>query len=83
MSSFSRVQYPSGVVAKARVEHHPVQMIAPRVINSDLVLVSSAGAPAAISAAKPVQAPESSGYAWDPHEVWLTRVKKPRDQRSA
>lgn len=79
MSRVSRVQYPPGVVAKARVEHHPVQMIAPRVINSDLVLVSSAGAPAA----KPVEAPESSGYAWDPHEVWLTRVKKPRDQRSA
>jgi len=67
----------------ARVEHHPVQMIAPRVINSDLTLVSSAGAPAAKSAAQPDQAPESSGYAWDPHEVWLTRVKKPRDQRSA
>jgi len=21
--------------------------------------------------------------AWDPHEVWLNRVKKPREQRSA
>jgi hypothetical protein len=66
----------------ARVEHHPVQMIAPRVISSELERVSSAGAPAATSAVQPDQAPVS-GSAWDPHEVWLTRVKNPREQRSS
>jgi len=66
----------------ARVEHHPVQMIAPRVISSELALVSSAGAPAATAAAQPDQAPVSDS-AWDPHEVWLTRVKKPREQQSS
>jgi hypothetical protein len=82
MSSVSRSQYPSGVVVMARVEHYPTQMIAPRVISSELVLVSSAGAPAATFAAQPDQAPVA-GSAWDPHEVWLTRVKKPREQQSS
>jgi hypothetical protein len=30
-----------------------------------------------------VAAPEpAASPAWDPHEVWLNRVKKPRDARS-
>ncbi len=83
MSTISLVKYSPGAVAKARVEHHPVQMIAPRLVSSDLARVPPAeGAPAAVSAAKPAPAP-AEGSAWDPHEVWLTRVKQPREQRSS
>lgn len=82
MSTVSLVKYSPGAVAKARVEHHPVQMITPRVINSDLALVPPTGAPDATSAARSDPAP-AAGSAWDPHEVWLTRVKQPRQQRSS
>ena len=82
MSTISLVKYSPGAVAKARVEHHPVQMITPRVISSELARVPSEGVPDARSAAEHDPVP-TAGAAWDPHEVWLTRVKKPREQRSS
>jgi hypothetical protein len=33
------------------------------------------------SAASTVQRDPSATGAWDPYEVWLTRVKQPRDRR--
>ena len=34
------------------------------------------------SAASTVRRDPSATGAWDPYEVWLTRVKQPRDRRS-
>ena len=77
MSTVSRVQHLLGVIAHAKVNNHPVQMIASRLGHE-----SEAVRPAA-----PVQdvLPDqpAPAAAWDPHEVWVNRVKKPRDQRSA
>jgi hypothetical protein len=35
------------------------------------------------SAAATVRRDPSATGAWDPYEVWLTRVKQPRDRRGA
>ena len=67
MMTFSKLQQRLGAVSTARVENNPVQMIAR--INSETPFAD---------AVQNAKAP-----AWDPHEVWLNRVKKPREQRSA
>jgi len=40
--------------------------------------VPAAKTPSFVAAVQGARTP-----AWDPHEVWLNRVKKPREQRSA
>jgi hypothetical protein len=75
MSTISRVQHLLGVIAHARVNNHPVQMITPRVSNEPAPVQADPVQPAT---AEPAQTPT-----WDPHEVWVNRVKKPREQRSA
>ena len=67
MSMVSKLQERLGSVSTARVENNPVQVISH--LNGE-----SPFADAVQSARSP---------AWDPHEVWLNRVKKPREQRSA
>jgi len=78
MSAVSRVQHLLGVIAHARVNNHPVQMITPRVSNEPAPIQS---APA--QSIKPMAAEPATTPAWDPHEVWVNRVKKPRERRSA
>ena len=81
MSTVSRVQHLLGIIAHGRVNNHPVQMITPRVSNEP--------APVQATPAQPIEpirpgAPEpATTSTWDPHEVWVNRVKKPREQRSA
>ena len=67
MSMESKLQQRLGVLSTARVENNPVQ------VTSRLSSESSFA-----DAVQNAKAP-----AWDPHEVWLNRVKKPREQRSA
>ena len=67
MSMVSKLQQRLGSLSTARVENNPVQVI-PRVSSE----------PSFADAVQNAKAP-----AWDPHEVWLNRVKKPREQRSA
>jgi hypothetical protein len=67
MSMLSKLQRRPGSVSTALVENSPVQVIAR----------ASSEAPFA-DAVQDAKAP-----AWDPHDVWLNRVKKPREQRSA
>jgi hypothetical protein len=66
MSMVSKLQQRLGSVSTARVENNPVQVISR--FGSEL------------SFADAVQ--NAKAPAWDPHEVWLNRVKKPREQRS-
>jgi hypothetical protein len=66
-----------GVIAHARVNHHPVQMVTQRLSNEPAPAQAAAEAPAS----QPAAAPQNT--AWDPHEVWLNRVKKPRETRTA
>jgi hypothetical protein len=67
MSMVSKLQERLGSVSTTRVENNPVQVI------------SRLGSEAQFAdAVQNARAP-----AWDPHEVWLNRVKKPREQRSA
>jgi hypothetical protein len=75
MSTVSRVQHLLGVIAHAKVNNHPVQMITPRVSNEP--------APAKAAPVQPTSAEPAKNSTWDPHEVWVNRVKKPREQRSA
>lgn len=75
MSTASRVRHLLGVIAHARVNHHPVQAVTERLMDEPT--------PAAQSS-QPADAAAAQGdAAWDPHEVWVNRVKKPREQRSA
>ncbi len=67
MSMVSKLQQQLGSVSTARVENNPVQ------VNSRL-----SGESSFADAVQNAKAP-----AWDPHDVWLNRVKKPREQRSA
>ena len=67
MSIISKLQPRLGSVSTALVENNPVQIISR--INGD---------PPFANVEQNARAP-----AWDPHEVWLSRVKKPREQRSA
>jgi hypothetical protein len=67
MSMVSKLQQRLGSVSRARVENNPVQVIA-----------RLSGETSFADAVQNARAP-----AWDPHEVWLNRVKKPREQRSA
>jgi hypothetical protein len=78
MSTVSRVQHLLGVIAHARVNNHPVQMITPRVSNEPAPVQAAQAQP--LEPATPEPATTST---WDPHEVWVNRVKKPREQRSA
>jgi hypothetical protein len=80
MSTVSRVQHLLGVIAQARVNNHPVQMITPRVSNEPAPIQS---VPAQPIETKPATAEAATTSTWDPHEVWVNRVKKPREQRSA
>ena len=77
MSTVSRVQHLLGMIAHAKVNTHPVQMITSRLSNEA----------DAVQPAVPVQdalpAEPAPAAAWDPHEVWVNRVKNPRDKRSA
>ena len=67
MSMVSRLQQRLGSLSTARVENNPVQVIS-----------GSSSEPTFADAVQNARAP-----AWDPHEVWLNRVKKPREQRAA
>jgi hypothetical protein len=67
MSMFSKLQQRLGSSSTARVEDDAEQMIS----RID-------GEPPFADAVQNASAP-----AWDPHEVWLRRVKIPREQRSA
>jgi hypothetical protein len=67
MSIVSRLQQRLGSLSTPRVENDPVK------VNSRL-----SSEPSFAEAVQNAKAP-----AWDPHEVWLNRVKKPREQRSA
>jgi hypothetical protein len=66
MSMVSKLQQRLGSLSTARVENNPVQLIS-------RVTSESSFADAVQNAKAP---------AWDPHEVWLNRAKKPREQRS-
>jgi hypothetical protein len=63
----SKLQQRLGSLSTAPVEDNPVQ------VNSRL-----SSEPSFADAVQNARTP-----AWDPHEVWLNRVKKPREQRSA
>jgi hypothetical protein len=63
----SKLQQRLGSLSTAPVEDSPVQGN-PR-LGSE---------PSFADAVQNARAP-----AWDPHEVWLNRVKKPRERRSA
>jgi hypothetical protein len=66
MSMDSKLQQRLGSLATAPVDNAPLQG------------VSRLGRePSFADAVQNARAP-----AWDPHEVWLNRVKKPREQRS-
>ena len=67
VSKFSKLQQRLGSLSTAPVESDPVQ-----------VNCRSGSEPSFAGAVQNARTP-----AWDPHEVWLNRVKKPRDQRSA
>jgi molybdopterin converting factor small subunit len=67
MSTVSKLQQRLGSLSTARVENNPVQVISR--LSSE---------PSFADAVQNAKTP-----AWDPHEVWLNRVKKPREQRSA
>ena len=67
MPTVSKLQQRLGSLSTARVENNPAQVISR--LSSE-----SSFADAVHNARAP---------AWDPHEVWLNRVKKPREQRSA
>jgi hypothetical protein len=67
MTTISKLQQRLGSVSTARVENNPVQMIA-----------RLSGETPFADAVQKARSP-----AWDPHDVWLNRVKKPREQRSA
>jgi hypothetical protein len=67
MSMVSKLQQRLGSLSTPRVENNPVQVISRLSSES--------------SFADGVQ--NARAPAWDPHEVWLNRVKKPREQRSA
>lgn len=78
MSTVSKVQHLLGVIAHARVNSHPMQMITPRVSNEPAPVQA-----APVQAIQPATAGAAANSTWDPHEVWVNRVKKPREQRSA
>ncbi len=63
----SKLQQRPGSLSAAPAENNPVP-VNPRLRSEP-------------SFAEAVQNPRAP--AWDPHEVWLNRVKKPREQRSA
>jgi hypothetical protein len=63
----SKLQQRLGLSSTAPVENNPVQ--------------ASSRSSSESSFADAVQ--NAKAPAWDPHEVWLNRVKKPREQRSA
>lgn len=77
MSTVSRVQRLLGVIARARVNTHPLQMITSRLSHEP------AGVQPAAPAPDQQPAEPAPAAAWDPHEIWVNRVKKPREQRSA
>jgi hypothetical protein len=81
MSTVSRVQHLLGVIAHARVNNHPVQMITPRVSNEPAAVQATPAQP--IEPIKPAIAEAAATSTWDPHDVWVNRVKKPRERRSA
>ena len=66
MSMFSKLQQRLGSLSTARVEDDAEQLIS-----------RIGGEPPFADAVQNERAP-----AWDPHEVWLRRVKIPREQRS-
>jgi hypothetical protein len=77
MSTVSRVQHVLGLIAQVRVNHSPVQMINPR--------VSAESAKPRVAAPQPTPAVTTGptpATTWDPHEVWLNRVKRPRERRT-
>ena len=78
MSTVTRVQRLLGVIADAKVNNHPLQMITSRLGNE-----SDTARPAAPVDGDALPDQPAATAAWDPHEVWVNRVKKPRDQRSA
>lgn len=78
MSTVSRVQHLLGRIAHARVNNHPVQMITPRVSNEPAPFQTAPAQPIKPSTAEP-----ATLSTWDPHEVWVNLVKKPRERRSA
>jgi hypothetical protein len=53
-------------VVATSTEQVPLQLPAQRRLELSLVLPTE----------------QAAGPAWDPHDVWLNRVKKPRDARS-
>jgi len=67
MSTVSKLQQRLGSLSTAPVENNPVP-VNPRLSSE----------PSFADAVQNARAP-----AWDPHEVWLNRVRKPREQRSA
>jgi hypothetical protein len=67
MSMESKLQQRLGSLSTAPVEANPVQAN-PRLSSE----------PSFADAVQTARVP-----AWDPHEVWLKRVKKPREQRPA
>jgi hypothetical protein len=66
-----------GVIAHAKVNTHPVQMITSRLSQEP------ANVQPVVPAADSRPAEPAPTAAWDPHEVWVNRVKKPREKRSA
>ena len=67
MSKVSKLQQRLGSLSTAPVENNPVQ-VNPRLSSE----------PSFADAVQNARAP-----AWDPHEVWLNRVKMPRERRPA
>jgi len=67
MSTVSKLQQRLGSLSRVQVEN-----------NSIAVIPRSSSEPSFADAVKNARTP-----AWDPHEVWLNRVKKPREERSA
>jgi hypothetical protein len=65
MSTVSNRQLRLAVVEATSMEQAPLPLPALRRVELSLVPPTEQGA----------------GPAWDPHEVWLNRVKKPRDAR--
>ena len=78
MSTVSRMQNLLGAMTTSRVAHHPVQMVSSR-LNSEVKIQPDI----ATQVGQPVVDAPQAPAAWDPHEVWLNRVKKPREQRQA
>jgi hypothetical protein len=79
MPTLVKAQPTFGTMTSARVEHHPMQMISRRTSEPAVEPATDV----ARHTVDPVVEDAKVPAAWDPHEVWLSRVRNPRGQRSA